>query len=224
MPEQGDPLVITLDGPSGVGKTTLAKEVAGALDLPYLDSGAMFRALALLVHQKGEKPDPARAAEYLRGMRFSLTGRGRTSALMVNGQPLGDDIRTEAIGALASELGTYPEVRAILKQKQKELGQRGALVAEGRDMGSVVFPRATYKFFLEAAPHERARRRVNQLRGMGRPADFEDICRQMRLRDEKDECRAIAPLRPAEDAIIIQTGDLSLEQARAAILSHIIMN
>lgn len=215
------PTIVTLDGPAGVGKTTLAKRVADALAVAYLDTGAMFRSIALILgHGTGELSEAeldARLAE----ISFTLSGSGSRSLLSVNGRVIGDEIRTEEVGMMASVVGTLPRVRAFLKQQQQAVGAATSLVAEGRDMGTVVFPQAGAKFFLDADPEIRAERRVRQLAELGKPADLAATIEQIKARDHQDRNRAVAPLKPAEDAHIIDTGPLDIEGVFQAIISKI---
>lgn len=218
LPEQligqlpGQPLIVTLDGPAGSGKTTVARMVAHRLGIAYLDSGAMFRAVALRLgaHSWTWSGDVLR--ERLTGLEFALCGQdgqGGQASLFLNGKPLGEEIRREEVGMWASNLAQVEVVREILKQAQQRLGAETSLVAEGRDMGSVVFPRARFKFFLDAAPEERAKRRWLQLREMGVEENLDALIANLRQRDEQDRNRAIAPLKPARDAVIIETASLT---------------
>ncbi len=213
------PRIVTLDGPAGVGKTTLARRVAEALGLAYLDTGAMFRATALALGPGARELPGAGLRARLEGLAFGLEGRGAASALRLNGRPVGEEIRTEQVGMLASDVATLPEVREFLKAAQRAVGQATALVAEGRDMGTVVFPEAAHKFFLDAAPEIRARRRCEQLRALGAPADLDAVTAQIRARDHQDRTRAVAPLRPAEDALVIDTSPLDIDGVFAAIMA-----
>ncbi len=217
MDEQ--PLIVTLDGPAGSGKTTVAKMVAARLSIAYLDSGAMFRAFALRLGPQSWTWSEDALREKLTGIRFDLQGQSVDSMLLLDGNPLGEAIRREEVGMWASHLARIGVVREILKNVQQTLGAKTALVAEGRDMGSVVFPRARHKFFLEARPEERARRRWTQLREMGVEEDLEALIVNLRRRDEQDSNRAIAPLKPAEDAVIIDTTGLSPEDVVERIVS-----
>ncbi len=215
------PLLVTLDGPAGVGKTSVARRLAEALDIAYLDTGAMFRALAWSLGAAGQTLDEARLHERLVQLEFTLIGSGESSQLLCNGQPLTEDIRTETVGAWASRLATLPVVREQLKRAQQAIGVQRSLTAEGRDMGSVVFPQARFKFFLDAAAEVRARRRFLQLQELNLPADFATLVEQIRQRDAQDRNRPVAPLAPAPDARVIDTTDMNLEQVFTLLLRTI---
>lgn len=211
--------IVTLDGPAGVGKTTLAKRTAEALGVAYLDTGAMYRATALALGEGAHELPEAELAARLSGLRFSLSGSGAQSVLSLDGRPIGDEIRTEEVAMLASRIATLPVVRAFLKEAQRAVGASTSLVAEGRDMGTVVFPEAGCKIFLDAAPRIRALRRARQLEEMGLEADVEAIAEQIRARDHQDRTRAVAPLVPAEDAHVIDTGPLTIDGVFEAIMA-----
>ncbi len=213
--------IVTLDGPAGVGKTTMARRVADALDICYLDTGAMFRTLALNLGEDalGLSPEDVRARAA--GLTFSLSGCGAGTKLLCNGSVVGQEIRTEEVGALASRLAVLPVVRDILKEAQRELGAANPLVVEGRDMGTVVFPMARYKFFLDASPKVRALRRMTDLQAMGRTCSLSGLEQQIRERDERDRNRPVAPLRPAEDAFCIDTSQMTIDDVLESILSCI---
>ena len=226
------PSVITLDGPAGVGKSTTARRLAAALGVPYLDTGAMYRTLGLRLGaaaaDMSDEELRRRCAEY----RFSLepcpTDRD-SLCLFCNGQPVGDEIRTEKAGRLASLVARLPVLREALQNVQRSLGRRGSLVAEGRDMGTRVFPEARYKFFLDARPEVRAERRCRELADRGETADKDTVLAAIAARDEQDRNRVVDPLRPASDAVIVDTSDLSpeevlnvlLEAVRAPAFSHL---
>lgn len=213
------PLIVTLDGPAGSGKTTVSRLVAAGLDIAYLDSGAMFRAAALLLGPQSWTWSEDLLHNRLSMLRFELHGRAEDSQLLLNGSPLHEeDIRREDVGMWASRLAKLKMVREHLKAAQRALGSTTPLVAEGRDMGTAVFPWAEHKFFLEAKLEERARRRLLQLREMGVRADLHEITGNLRLRDEQDRNRDLAPLKPAEDAVLIDTTSLDAKEAAQMII------
>lgn len=214
-------LIVTLDGPAGVGKTTLAKMIAERLGISYLDTGAMFRALAW---QVGEVTEESEIKKRLAAMHFSLQGSGGESALFLQDRRLGQEIRSEEIGMRASVLAKYPFVREILKAAQQQIGKKSSLVVEGRDMGTEVFPEARFKFFLTASPEVRAKRRYEQLLRMGKPADLTELTKMIAARDEADRSRTLAPLRPAADARQIDTSDIDQNTVLQKILEVIEKN
>ena len=212
--------VVTLDGPAGVGKTTLAKRVAQELSIAYLDTGAMFRIFGWKFGETAPKMSEEELAAHIAQYSFTLSGIGFDSVLSVNGTPVGDEIRTEEVAALASTVAKLPVVRDALKRVQREISTKTSLVAEGRDMGSVVFPQAKYKFFLDATAEERGSRRFKQLQEMGKPADLDLIISQIKERDMQDRTRSVAPLIAADDAHIIDTTQLNIDGVFAAIMEH----
>lgn len=214
-------LIITLDGPAGVGKSTLAQGVAKALDLPYMDSGAMFRIVALELGEEGIDMLESPLEYELQTFNFSIQGTGNDSKMCNNGKPADDSIRSEEIASLASRLATLPLVRSSLRNAQQELGKGTSLVCEGRDMGTKIFPNALCKFFLDATPEERARRRSRQLEESGKSADYSTILDQIIIRDAQDRTRKESPLRPAEDAILIDTTDRNLEEVIEILLAQL---
>lgn len=213
--------IVTLDGPAGVGKTSLAKAVADSLCLPYLDTGAMFRSLALRLGAGAEKLPVEDLLQRCNAYVFSITGSGSGTILLCNGTPVGGEVRTEEVGMLAARLATVSEVREVLKLAQRALGSASPLVVEGRDMGTVVFPTARCKFFLDAAPEVRAARRLRELQERGEQPDLVDLTEQIRKRDALDRNRAVAPLRPADDATIVDTSTLDIQGVLRVLLQHI---
>lgn len=214
--------VVTLDGPAGVGKTTVAKGLARALRVGYLDTGAMFRGVAWQLGDGAWDLAEEQLKTKLSGISFTLEGKGQDSFLLLNGAPLPEDIRNEEVGLWASNIARLQLVRDHLKALQRKIGKAVDLVAEGRDMGTVVFPGARHKFFLDASAEERARRRWLQLKSMGREVDLDQIVLTLKVRDEQDRNRTVAPLRPAEDAHIVDTTHLTLAEVLEHVLSRIV--
>jgi len=216
-----NPLLVTIDGPAGSGKTTLAKRLAQNLDIAYLDTGAMFRGIALYLGENSWNFPLDTLKTYLSNIKFELSGTGSNSGLIMNSIPLSTKIRSEEVGIWASHLGQITTVRKYLKKLQQEIGNQTSLVTEGRDMGTVIFPHADYKFYLDAGPEERAKRRWEQLIESGHNPDYREILSKLRQRDEQDINRAEAPLKPAQDAIVIDTTHLEKEQVFSQMLQYV---
>ena len=210
--------VIAIDGPSGSGKGTIARRVAAALGFHLLDSGALYRLVALRAARAGEDA-PAALAELARGMdlRFE-TGAEDAERILLNGEDVTRAVRDEATGAAASRFAAFPVVRAALLERQRGFRRAPGLVADGRDMGTVVFPDAGLKIFLSASPEERARRRHNQLIDKGNDASLAALSRDIAERDARDSTRAVAPLRAAADAVQIDTTGISVEAVVEKVL------
>ncbi len=213
--------IVTLDGPAGVGKTTVARSLAGRLGIAYLDTGAMFRSVAYAFGEGAWELPVDKLVPQLNRLDFDLEGAGPSSELLLNGYPLSPEIRTEEVGLWASHLARIPVVRDFLRRNQQAIGRTTPLVAEGRDMGSVVFPDAPFKFFLDASIEVRAKRRFEQLRAMEMEEDLERIQAQIRIRDDQDRNRAVAPLKPAEDAVIVDTGVTDVDGVLERIMAVI---
>ncbi|OGR40071.1 MAG: cytidylate kinase [Desulfovibrionales bacterium GWA2_65_9] len=218
-PRTASPLIVTLDGPAGVGKSSIASRLAGELGIAFLDTGAMFRAAAYTLGEGAWDWTQGILQQKLGDFEFSLRGSGKDTELLLNGQPLPGDIRTEQTGLWASQLAVVPSVRAYMKMAQIFLGQTTSLVAEGRDMGSVVFPGAQFKFFLDAEPEERARRRCRQLEAQGKPAPLAETLAAITQRDHQDRTRSIAPMKPAEGAVVVDTTHITENEVLEKVLA-----
>jgi len=203
--------VITIDGPSGSGKGTISRMLARELGFHFLDSGALYRLLAFAAERRGIALDDESALAALSGkldIRFPADGEG--DRVLLDGEDVGDAIRTEAAGSGASRVAALPAVREALLDRQRRFRLNPGLVADGRDMGTVVFPDADAKIFLTASAEERARRRYKQLKEKGMPVVFEDVLADIQVRDERDASRSVAPLRPAQDADLVDTSELDI--------------
>jgi len=203
--------VITVDGPSGVGKGMVTRWLAAQTGFHRLDSGALYRILALAAVRRGVPLEAVDAvAELAAGLAIEFLGTSEADeAIMVNGENWTREVRNEATGELASRIATAHSVRAALLRRQHDFRQAPGLIADGRDMGTVVFADAQLKLFMDASPEERAARRETQLRKAGIAVNFAALCDEIRARDARDRGRSVAPLRPAEDAYLIDTTGLS---------------
>ena len=216
------PVVIAVDGPSGAGKGELTRRLAEAFDFALLDSGAIYRVLAYAVRKAGlalfDEDACVREASVL-DLSFETDTDG--VHVMLAGEDVSFDIRTEEAGENASRVAAMPAVREALLQRQRRFRREPGLVADGRDMGTVVFPDAEVKIFLDASAEVRAHRRVLQLEKAGRSADYARILEEIKQRDDRDRNRAVAPLKPAADALILDSSELSIEEVYARALQEI---
>lgn len=209
--------VIAIDGPTASGKGTVAALVAGRLGYHYLDSGAIYRVLAVAVAELGLNPDKPFDMQKIIPMAANLPVRFRGDTVLLNGLDVSEAIRTEEAGVMASRLAVVPEVRAGLLQRQRDFRQSPGLVADGRDMGSVVFPDSVLKVFLTASAQVRAERRVKQIESRGQLANFQAIYNDLMTRDKRDSERAVAPLKPCEDALVLDCSSMPIDQVVATI-------
>lgn len=219
MPTQ--PLLIALDGPVSAGKSSLADAVAKELNILHLDTGAMYRAVALAALQLGIDVRDEEALEQL-----CLQGRAQVEVRFIdqkqstwlNGRSVDDDIRSQAVGSAASTVSRYRGVRRYLVKLQQEMARRQSMIIDGRDIGTVVLPQARAKVFVTASPEMRAQRRFEQIRHKERGVSFEDVLKELQARDRQDEGRLVDPLRKADDAVLLDTTSLSFNESVAAIL------
>ena len=214
---------VAIDGPAGAGKSTLARQAARELGFLYVDTGAIYRTVALKTVRAGADPsDPAQVVPLLEGLDIRMDyGPDGAQRMFLEGEDVSSAIREHQISGLASKVSAIPEVRAFLLDFQRKLAREHDVLMDGRDIGTVVLPDADVKIFLTAAPESRARRRLLELEQKGQKTDFETILRDIVLRDEEDRNRPIAPLRQAEDAVLLDTTQLNLEQSLQALLSII---
>lgn len=205
---------VAIDGPAGAGKSSVAKAAAKELGFVYVDTGALYRTIALYVLRQGVDPKEREQVEALLpqiqiGMEYTEQGQ----KMLLNGEDVTGLIRTPEVSMATSACSAIPAVRAFLLQLQRDLAQRNNVLMDGRDIGTVVLPQAQLKIFLTASPEERARRRVHQLEGDGQKADCASILRDIQQRDYQDSHRETAPLRPAEDSILVDTSHNTFEES-----------
>lgn len=214
--------IITVDGPSGAGKGTLCHALAEKLGADFLDSGAIYRITALAAVKKGIALDDETAlAELGRNLNIRFEPKAGEVNVILDDENVGDQIRTAEAGQNASKVAAFPKVREALLQRQRDFVSPNGLVADGRDMGTVVFPEAEVKLFLDASAEERTKRRVKQLQEKGFNANFDDILAEIKERDFRDRNRAVAPLVPAQDALLLDSTNLSIDEVIKQALAYI---
>lgn len=211
--------VITIDGPAAAGKSTTARAVAARLGFLYVDTGALYRAIAYKVLEQGIAiDDPEALAKCLRETSLDLSGSPDHAHVTLDGEDVSDRIRTPAVSEMSSRLAALPEVRRQLVRQQRALRERGPLVGEGRDLGTVVFPDAEVKIFLDADLVTRAERRRSELLARGIPMTLEDVAQELERRDSRDRGRADSPLQSAPGAVVIDTSGMEIERQVEAVL------
>jgi cytidylate kinase len=215
-------LVITIDGPAGAGKSTVSKVLAGQFSYLYLDTGALYRTFAYKVWKENIAPDDKdRLAELAKRIKIALENENGNLKILCGGKDVTREIRIEQISLLASKISAQPVVREALLSVQRDMGKNGGVIAEGRDPGTVIFPKADYKFFLDADIKERVNRRYKELIARGECVDFSEVKRDILLRDKQDREREVAPLKPAIDAIAIDTTNMTIFDVANTILKII---
>ena len=221
------PPVIAVDGPSGTGKGTLCGRLAANLGCHLLDSGSLYRVLGYVARQKNISLDDVESlVEEAKKLDLTFEKKGELVSILLGGEDISAQIRTEESGNMASKVAAIPEVREALFERQKAFQKAPGLVADGRDMGTVVFPQADLKIYLTASQDRRAERRYKQLKDKGNdvnvPQLLEEITREIAERDERDSQREVAPLKPADDAIVIDTSDLDIDEVEAKVMALVI--
>jgi cytidylate kinase len=202
-------MIVTIDGPAGSGKSTAARGLSQRLGFEFLDTGAMYRCVALAVLNQGIDPaDSQSVGDVSQQIRISFAD----AHVILNGEDVTQAIRTAEVSEAASQVAQYPAVREALVDLQRQAADGVNIVSEGRDQGTVVFPDALCKFFLIADPEERARRRFDEMQGQDQEITQAEILQQIHQRDQRDESRTVAPLKPADDAVEINTSQLSIEE------------
>ncbi len=214
--------VIAIDGPSGAGKGTLSQLVARRLGYHLLDSGALYRLVALsAIKQTADLQDEQAIADVASRLQVKFDVTGDATRILLAGEDVTDAIRHENVSMSASVVAAYPSVRAALLQRQKDFAQAPGLVADGRDMGTTVFPQAQLKIFLTASAEARAERRYKQLKQKGAAVDMAELVKYIKDRDDRDTNRATSPLKPADDALVLDSTSLNIEQVLSAILAQV---
>lgn len=212
------PMRIAIDGPSGAGKSTIAKEVAKILEFDYIDTGAMYRAVGYKMMQSQVTLKDAIALKKLLDETTIDFHKGRT---LLDGEDVSDYIRTPAVSLMASDCSALPVVREKLVELQRELGKQKSVVMDGRDIGTNVFPDAEIKFFVTATAEERAKRRYLELLAKGETVEYQAVLSDMKIRDYNDSTRSLHPLKQAEDAILLDTTHMTIEEVIARIMEEI---
>ncbi len=219
---ESDMISVAIDGPSGAGKSSLAKRLAKELNYIYVDTGAMYRTIGLYVVRKGQDPKDAAAVEVcLPEINLRLASEDGAQQIYLNGENVSTAIRAEEIGMAASAVSAHPAVRAFLLDLQRNMATTQNVLMDGRDIGTVILPHATVKIFLTASSAARATRRLLELEQKGVQTDYATVLADIEQRDYQDTNRPIAPLKQAEDAVLVDTSDLDFEQSFAAMKSVI---
>lgn len=219
------PMTIAIDGPAAAGKSTVGEIVATKIDGVYFDTGILYRALTLLALEQGVSPSDDRSLAALAASMDIRIGKptvadGRQVDVVLAGRDVTNSLRTPAIDQNVSEVSAHRAVRDVLLDQQRRIARSGRVVMVGRDIGTVVLPDAELKIFLDASPEERARRRCLQLEEAGKPLAYDDVLEDMKSRDRIDSERDVAPLRPADDAVVIDSDALSIEEVADLIVDH----
>lgn len=219
MKKVGSQVTIAIDGPAGSGKSTVARHVAEKLGLLYLDSGAMYRAVTVLAIQDGLTADSPELIERVKTCHIEFADNGRT--ILLNTEDVSVEIRTPPVNRLVADVAKIPEIRHEIVKHQQRIGGEGSIIAEGRDLTTIVFPNANFKFYLDASVTERAKRRLADLEKQNVDITLAAVEAEISARDEKDKTRAHSPLRAAEDAIIVDTTDKTIDEVVDFIITRV---
>lgn len=222
MKKVGSQVTIAMDGPAGSGKSTVARRIAEKLGLLYLDSGAMYRAVTLLALQEGLAADSPKLIDRVKACHIEFTDNGRT--ILLDTEDVSVQIRTPAVNRLVADVAKIPEIRHEIVKHQQRIGAEGSIVAEGRDLTTIVFPNADFKFYLDASVTERAKRRLADLQAQNEKATLAAVEAEIRERDKKDTTREHSPLRAADDAVTVDTTDKTIEEVVDLIIAHVYPN
>lgn len=219
MKKIGSHLTIAIDGPAGSGKSTVARRIAEKLGLLYLDSGAMYRAVTVLAIHHRLTADSPELIDQVKTCRIEFTDNGKR--ILLNDKDVSVEIRTPSVNRLVADVAKIPEIRSEIVKHQQRIGSEGRIIAEGRDLTTIVFPDADFKFYLDASVRERAKRRLAELRKQDVDTTLEFVEAEIQERDEKDITRAHSPLRTAEDAIIVDTTDKTIDEVVDFIIAAV---
>lgn len=219
MKKIGSQVTIAIDGPAGSGKSTVARRIAEKLGLLYLDSGAMYRAVTLLAIQRGLAADSLELIKRVKACHIEFADNGKT--ILLNTKDVSLQIRTPAVNRRVADVAKIPEIRHEIVKHQQRIGKEGSIIAEGRDLTTIVFPDADFKFYLDASVTERAKRRLAELKKQNVDTTLAAVKAEITDRDEKDKTRAHSPLRAAEDAIIVDTTDKTINEVVDFIIAQV---
>ena len=222
MKKTGSQVTIAMDGPAGSGKSTVARCIAEKLGLLYLDSGAMYRAVTLLAIQEELAADSPKLIDRVKACHIEFMDNGRT--ILLDAEDVSIQIRTPAVNRLVADVAKIPEIRHEIVKHQQRIGAEGSIIAEGRDLTTIVFPNADFKFYLDASGTERAKRRLADLQAQNIDATLAAVEAEIRERDEKDTTREHSPLRTAPDAVVVDTTDKTIEEVVDLIIAHVCAN
>ena len=219
MKKIGSQVTIAMDGPAGSGKSTVARRVAERLGLLYLDSGAMYRAVTVLAIRSGLAADSPKLIAQVKACHIEFTNNGKT--ILLNTEDVSVEIRTPAVNKFVADVAKIPEIRHEIVKHQQRIGSEGSIIAEGRDLTTIVFPNADFKFYLDASVRERAKRRLAELHAQNVDTTLASVEAEIEDRDEKDRTRAHSPLRTADDAIIVDTTDKTIDEVVDFVIAQV---